>query len=658
MNSLALYLACLFFWLAGGLAGLISKNRAAALAAILAAAGSAFGIAAAAQAIGGGAIVIRAAWQIPYGEFHLMLDSLSAIFLIPILFLSAAASVYGIGYLREKTAAKLGLSIFFYHVLVVSMCVVVCARNAVLFLTAWEVMALSSFFLVLHDAGRAEVRGAGWMYLVATHIGTAFILVLFAWMGHAAGSMDFDRWMELPAGAAGISAAWFIFALIGFGTKAGFWPLHVWLPEAHPAAPSHVSAVMSGVMIKTGIYGLIRMLTFLGPPPVWWGLAILGVGIVSGILGVLFALAQHDLKRLLAYHSVENIGIIAIGLGAALIGMSFGMKEVAVLGLAGAFLHVTNHALFKGLLFLGAGSVAHATGTRDIESLGGLMKKMPVTGTTFMIGSAAISGLPPFNGFVSEFFIYTACFKLALSGAWGGAIGGSAIAALALIGGLAAACFTKAFGVIFLGEPRQSHRGAESPLSMSLSMIFLAATCVLIGIFPFAVVPCLSSAVARAAGMEPELVRGIMLTVSALLARIAAIVWALIGLIAGFAVLRKILLSGRTVSSSGTWDCGFSKPAPRMQYTASSFVQPLTDLFRILLLPKEHRVSPKGHFPAEASYESHTPDLATSRFFKPLFEWIHSISTKCHWIQHGWIQGYLLYIFSTLAILLIWALGR
>ena len=387
---------------------------------------------------------MRADWQIPFGEFHLALDPLSTAFLIPILLLSAAASVYAIGYLRGQPAAKVRLSIFMYLLLVVSMCVVGCARDAVLFLVAWEIMALSSFFLVLYDSDRADVRQAGWMYLVASHIGTAFIIALFLLIGHTAGSFDFDRWTNLPSsGAAGLSTC-FILAVIGFGTKAGFWPLHVWLPEAHPAAPSHVSAVMSGVMIKTGIYGLMRMLTFLGPPPAWWGLTILGIGILSGILGVLFALAQHDLKRLLAYHSVENIGIIAIGMGAGMIGISFGLNDVALLGFAGSILHVTNHALFKGLLFLGAGSVAHATGTRNIESLGGLMKKMPVTGATFMTGSAAISGLPPLNGFVSEFLIYAACFKLALSGAWGGAIGGCAIAALALIGGLAAACFAKA----------------------------------------------------------------------------------------------------------------------------------------------------------------------------------------------------------------------
>jgi len=279
---------------------------------------------------------------------------------------------------------------------------VVVARNGVLFLMSWELMSLASFFLVTLEDEKESVRRAGWIYLIAMHLGTAFLLAMFLLLGQNAASLDFERLST----AAAPSGVFFLLAVIGFGTKAGFIPMHVWLPEAHPAAPSHVSAVMSGVMIKTGIYGLLRILTLLGPPAAWWGWTLVAIGIVSGILGVLYALAQHDLKRLLAYHSVENIGIIALGLGIGVLGISYSNPMMAALGFTGGLLHVVNHALFKSLLFLGAGSVLHATGTGELDRLGGLLKRMPVTGTTFLIGAVAISGLPPLNGFVSEFLIY------------------------------------------------------------------------------------------------------------------------------------------------------------------------------------------------------------------------------------------------------------
>ncbi len=296
------------------------------------------------------------------------------------------------------------------------MTLVLVARNAVLFLSAWELMAVSSFFLVTFEHERESVRSAGWIYLVATHLGTGFLLAFFILMGRETGSMNFDVWAAQGIHTQGLAGILFLMAVVGFGTKAGFMPFHVWLPEAHPAAPSHVSALMSGVMIKTGIYGLLRAFTFLGAPPLWWGWLFIGIGLSSGVLGVLFALAQHDLKRLLAYHSVENIGIIALGIGVGLLGQNTGSPALVALGFGGALLHVLNHALFKGLLFLGAGAVAHSAGTREIDRLGGLLKQMPWTAATFLIGAAAISGLPPLNGFVSEFLIFLGAFKGGISG--------------------------------------------------------------------------------------------------------------------------------------------------------------------------------------------------------------------------------------------------
>ena len=415
----------------------------------------------ASRALLGGAVAgLHLPWSIPGANFAIGMDALSAFFTLPIVLICALAAVYGREYLRPYEGRKaLGISWCMFNLLAASMLLVVLARNAVLFLLAWEAMSLSSFFLVLFEHEKPGVLapvGPIWWPRI---IGAAFLLVLFVLLGQPSGSLDFDGFAQI-AGTPVVASLAFVLAVVGFGTKAGFMPFHVWLPEAHPAAPSHVSAVMSGVMIKTGIYGLVRTLLWLGPPPLWWGYLLVGIGAVSGVLGVLFALAQHDLKRLLAYHSVENIGIIALGLGIGLIGLGSHLPLVAALGFAGGLLHVVNHAIFKSLLFLGSGSVLHATGAREIDHLGGLLKSMPTTGATFLVGSAAISGLPPLNGFVSEFLIYFAAFSLL------GAVGIPVIMAalavivsLALIGGLAAACFTKAFGTIFLGQSRSSHAG-------------------------------------------------------------------------------------------------------------------------------------------------------------------------------------------------------
>ena len=484
----------------GGIAALAANRRADA--ASLIGAGSALigcGIAFAGALralLAGGMESLRLPWAVPLGGFHVQLDALSALFLLPVLGLSGVAAVYGAGYLRGSLRPKaLGFSWFCYNLLIASMSLVIVAADGVLFLVAWEVMALSSFFLVAFEHERREVRDAAWTYLIATHLGTAFVVAFFLILGARAGSFDFDRIGGVSGARAGLL---FLFAVIGFGTKAGFMPLHVWLPEAHPAAPSHVSAVMSGVMIKTGIYGLLRAVTLLGAPAEWWGWLLVGIGLTSGVLGVLFALAQHDLKRLLAYHSVENIGIIALGLGIGLLGVSAGMPALAALGFAGALLHVVNHAVFKGLLFLGAGAVQHATGTREIDHLGGLLKRMPWTGAAFLVGAAAISGLPPLNGFVSEFLIYLGAFHggAALSGA--NAVAAIfVVLALALIGGLALACFAKAFGIIFLGEPRSEHalHAHEAGPAMRLPMLLLAAVCLAIGLCAPQVVRAMAPAV-------------------------------------------------------------------------------------------------------------------------------------------------------------------
>jgi formate hydrogenlyase subunit 3/multisubunit Na+/H+ antiporter MnhD subunit len=531
----------------------------------------------------------------------------------------------------------------------------VCARNGVLFLLAWEVMSLASFFLVTMENQEDSVRSAGWTYLVATHLGTAFLLVMFFLLGGRGGSMDFNQFVA--GDAPGVV---FLLALVGFGTKAGFVPMHVWLPEAHPAAPSHVSAVMSGVMIKTGIYGLVRTLTFLGPPAEWWGWAMVGVGVTSGVLGVLLALAQHDLKRLLAYHSVENIGIIAIGLGLGTVGLARGNDALAVLGFAGGLLHVVNHATFKGLLFLGAGAVAQATGTREIDRLGGLIKKMPVTAGTFLVGSAAIAALPPLNGFVSEFLIYLGSYQAAAATAKPSVVPAlAAIGGLALIGGLAAACFAKAFGIVFLGEPRseQAKAAREVAPAMRAAMIVLAGCCVAIGLLSPLLNARLGPAVASATGMDAGVVSTHLAAASGTLAYVTAGACVFLGLLLGLIFLRRRLLAGRTVGETGTWDCGYVNPTARMQYTASSFAQPLVGIFRAFLRTHRKYRPPVGLFPAESSLETHTPDIFAEGFFRRAFLAVQWGANRLKWLQHGRLQLYVLYVVLTLLVLLAWKLG-
>ncbi|MGC9195707.1 MAG: proton-conducting transporter membrane subunit [Syntrophobacteraceae bacterium] len=609
---------------------------------------------------------IRWAWNVPYGSFFVRIDALSALFLIPIFILCAVCGLYGYGYMKSFRGRKnLGAYWFFFNGLAASMAMVAVAANGVLFLMSWELMALCSFFLVTFEHEDRSVQRAGWIYLAATHIGTAFLLVLFLLLGRQAGDgcLDFSAFFGSRGNMGGYADVVFLLAVIGFGSKAGFVPFHIWLPEAHPAAPSPVSAVMSGVMLKTGIYGILRILTFLGPAHPWWGYLLLSIGLVSGILGVLMAIAQHDLKRLLAYHSVENVGIIALGLGLGILGVVWHLPALAVLGFGGGLLHVINHALFKGLLFMGAGSVQHGTGTRQIDLLGGLIKRMPWTGATFLIGAVAICGLPPLNGFVSEFLIYRGGFHgvgLARSAAAGSVL----IIGLALIGGLAAACFTKAFGVVFLGEPRSPH-GAdvhEAGLSMRIAMLLLAAGCVGIGLFSPWVVRLMGHAVAQCSAISYESAQSFLAPASSALLKVAVASGCFLLAVLLVYLLRAKNLSARTSSSEGTWDCGYFRPTARMQYTASSFAQPVTTMFEAILRTRSHTPSfgnPQGppvFFPGPAVFESHTEDFFLKSVYAPIFTGVKKFALKFRFLQAGRVQFYILYIALTLFVLLIWCL--
>lgn len=600
-------------------------------------------------------------WNVPFGSFVVELSPLAAWFAMPILGLSLLAAVYGAGYMADFASGKmLGPPWFFYNLLVIGMVTVVVARNGVLFLVSWEVMSLASYFLVTFQHERESVREAGRVYLIATHLGTACLLALFVMLGSQAGSLDFAAIKQAGVISGSLADVLFLLAIVGFGTKAGFMPLHVWLPEAHPAAPSHVSSVMSGVMIKTGIYGIVMILGFLERPPAWWGWSLIGIGITSSVLGVSFALAQSDLKRLLAYSSVENIGIIALGLGVGVLGMSLNHPDMVVLGFAGGLLHVLNHAVFKGLLFLGAGAVIHGTHTGDIDQLGGLQRKMPLTAITFLVGAAALSGLPPLNGFISEFMIYLGSYEEEVFLTAVGSVPALAvIGSLALIGGLAAACFTKAFGVVFLGEPRSDHARNVQPsgLLMSVPMVLLALLCLTIGLAAPWVVDRLEPVLSDVTGQSGAVIGEQLAAVTAPLESIVIATASLIGVCIILALVRKMLLSGRAIGEAGTWDCGYAQPTARMQYTSSSYAQPLTWFFGTVLRTRKTLVSPKGLFPSSASLHTETPDVAMEDGYRPAFSLINWLFSKLQWIQHGRLNFYVLYIALTITVLLVWFLG-
>ncbi|MEW5895870.1 MAG: proton-conducting transporter membrane subunit [Candidatus Omnitrophota bacterium] len=594
-------------------------------------------------------------WPVPFGSFSIAVDSLSLLFLFPLFIISALSALYGFEYLKHYYGKKnIGSAWFFFNFLVASIILVLVARNAILFLAGWEVMSVTSFFLVLFEGEKREACRAGMLYLVATHIGTLFLLVMFILLGKSGGgSFYFGDWDMTGLGL--MTSITFICALIGFGTKAGLMPMHIWLPEAHPAAPSHVSAFMSGVMIKTGIYGILRVLTFLGGPLAWWGYLLIVIGMISGILGVLFALAEKDIKRLLAYSSIENIGIISIGMGLGVLGSSFHNPALASLGFAGALLHVINHSFFKGLLFLGAGTVLHETGTREIDVLGGLFKRMPVTGVCFLLGSAAICGLPPLNGFVSEFLIYYAAFKN-IFGTTAVFISLVVIASLALIGALAAACFAKAFGIIFLGEPRGVcyMKVSDPGLLMRIPMVILSGACIMAGLGAPLIVALLPKTVVDLTRASIDDVSISLFTTIHPFMSIVMVSSVFLLIVAVLTVLRRRLLHTRRIMRAPTWDCGYAMPHPRMQYTGSSFAQPIVDFFKGIL--RTYNVAPKinEYFPDGASFKTRTGDLFNETFFRPSIRMIHFAAERMKLIQHGKLQIYVMYILITLIALFIW----
>jgi hydrogenase-4 component B len=651
---MTLFFAGIALLLLGGIAAVALPRHAFASITfrVLVGAGSALAAVPAVGVLTGGAVAeVRLAAAVPGGEWVFGMDPLAAFFLTIVLGVGVASAWYGIPYLAHEAGHRPVRQAHLLTALeIAALALVVVARSAIPFLIAWEVMAVLAYFLVVFESEHADVRRAGLIYLFGTHTGTIALIALFAYWGQFAGDLTFTALAAASPGLPAAGALVFVLGLAGFGVKTGLVPLHFWLPGAHGAAPSHVSALMSGVVIKTGVYGLLRLVSLAGPPPAWWGWLVLLIGLASGVLGVLWALAQHDLKRLLAYHSVENIGIILLGLGIGALGARYDAPTLAALGFAGAALHTLNHALFKGLLFLGAGVVLRATGTRAIDRLGGLARRMPLTWTAFLLGSAAIVGLPPLNGFVSEWIVYQGLLRSAAVTPVRAAV--FAVAGLALIGALALACFAKVGGAVFLGHPRtaDAERGREAGPGFLVPMFALALACAVIGVLPMvAVSPALRVATA-VGGLEIRAAEEAAAAIGPALRWISVIALALVATTAAAWWLRRLALRRRAPAWSDTWGCGYARPSARMQYTAASFAAPLLAAYR--LGAGIHVVREPGAFHTQPR------DLVLDRVALPLWTRVRAWASTVRPLHHGRLWVYLLYLLGALlALLLYLALG-
>jgi len=621
---------------------------------------------------------------VPEHPFTFLLDPLAGLFLAVIFGLAALCSCYSIGYSQHRNlGGTQSLEGLCFGVLVTSMACVATANDVITFLGAWELMTVSTFLMVPYEHERPDVRKAAYIFLVASQLGTACIVAAFFGLAYHASSIEFDAFRTAPALPSPLCHILFLVALIGFGTKAGLVPLHVWLPLAHPVAPSHVSAMMSGVMIKTALYGLLRfMFEFLRIPSPGWGLFVLALGTASALFGVLFALLEHDLKRLLAYHSVENIGIIVMGIGASLYLSSTGHQVAAGCALAAGLFHLVNHAIFKALLFLGAGSVQHATGVRNLDELGGLLRRMPYTGLLFLIGAMAICALPPLNGFASEWMTYRCLWDVSRTGgSWGSLIGPISAAVLAMVGGLAAACFAKAFGITFLGQPRsvEAWEAKEAPVSMTAPMAILAILCGLFGLVPGLPLTAISRVLpaSMAPAIAPLSLPGHALVLPCSANETDGVVPVIVLVAAGLAVAAfKIAwwwLGGAPTPSRvyQPWGCGYPhQPVPplgdvlaheslaRTEYTATSFSQPFAYLFRQFFARRElldFFARRTEYLPEKIFVQVRTKNPFDSWVYKPMRRAIVRLSWKVSRIQAGSVQLYLSYMLVTVLLLLLLA---
>ncbi|VVB85376.1 F(420)H(2) dehydrogenase subunit L [uncultured archaeon] len=564
-------------------------------------------------------------------------------------------------YFGKKNIGYLG---FLYNIFILSMIIVVRARNDVMFLIVWELMSLVSFFLVIYEHEKPETRKAGFIYIVMTHIGTGFILQSFLILAGSSGSFNFDTFVGAGSRMTPLlKDLAFLFALIGFGAKAGIVPLHIWLPYAHPAAPSNVSALMSGVMIKTAIYMFIRVFfDFLGAGVLWWGFLVFSIGALSSVLGIMYAVVEPDIKRMLAYSSIENIGIILLGIGASMIFIAEGQNSLAAIAAIAALYHLLNHAVFKGLLFMGAGSVIFSTHTKNIEKLGGLLKKMPIMGFFFLIGVLSISAMPPFSGFVSEWLTFQ---SLLMSFSSGDSLVRIVLpvgaAVLALTGALAAFCFLKTFGIGFLALPRSENaeHAKEANMPMLLGMGIFAILSVLLGILPFYALPFLGRITQAFTGSGISLSQGVLGSIVMPVGQISVSTQGMALLMLAILPLPLIITFMYNGRKHETWGCGQPVCTARNEYTATAFSKPVQMWFKNIYRPvRELRTtySVSTFFKESFRFESQIEQVFERYLYTPAVNGVLARSRVLKSIQTGSIHAYLSYIFGTLVILMIFVI--
>lgn len=659
---MTLFLLALVLLAVGGLSALASYSRprlATACGLFGALSGTACALVPAGAVLtGGGSLACDYPWTVPAGRFTLLLDPLAAFFVLPIALLAFLCAIYATGYLKDyPRPTALGAHWFFFNFLVAGLLLVVTAANSVLFLAAWEIMTVGSFFLIALEHRQTEVRQAAWLYLVLAHLALMLLFAFFISAGVHCGSLafaDFGRLAQLPEGLATLLA---LLAIAGFGVKAGLFPLHVWLPDAHPAAPSHVSALMSGVVVKTGVYGILRVVGLLPTAAPEIGLILMLLGGAGALYGIAMATLQRDIKRCLAYSTVENIGIIFLALGLGFYAVRHGQPTLAALAFAGGLLHCWNHSLFKGLMFLGAGSLLHATGSRDMNQMGGLLKRMPWSGTLLIGGSLAIAALPPFNGLVSEWLLYLGLLQSGLgAGGFGGLLPLLLVGVLGLTGALALVAFTRLIGIALLGEPRTpaAQQAHEAAPSMIAPMVFLLLCCLAIGLLPQLAVGLLTFPLAQLVPGGAEFLAPTL----APLAEFGRWGFYLLGGLATATLALLWFLRQRPGAVGSTWGCGFAFPTPRMAYTGEAYAE----LTRNHLLPAVLRPLPQGAvavtglFPRMVSRLQRSLDPILTRLYLPLVEDIAERCVRLRWLQQGRLPVYLFYIFVTCAVLMAWVI--
>jgi hydrogenase-4 component B len=579
------------------------------------------------------------AYQItPQFQFSFQIDRLSAFFMALVSVVSLAVSIYSVNYVEHNEhATRKSLIVAFMNSFIVSMILVIASFSMFSFLFFWETMALSSFLLVMVEYEKKETQKAGMFYFVMTHLSTLFLFFAFIFIYATTGTFDMQAIRADPV----ITSVAFAFLFLGFGIKAGIIPFHKWLPLAHPASPSNISALMSGVMIKVAIYGLVRFV-FLLPMQTWWGMLLLTVGTISAIIGVIYALKEHDLKRMLAYSSIENVGIILIGLGLYIIFYVAGFQTIAFLALAGSLFHSFNHAIFKSLLFMATGSIVNATETRDIEEMGGLIKRMPKTAALFLIGALSISALPPFNGFVSELMIFQVFFQsTVLANPFVELLLIVSLAVFALTSAMAAACFVKAFGISFLALPRseEAKSAKEAPKLMLVGPAILAAFCIGLGVF--------SLQLFSLVGLSLDIPN--MLFVGAILSGFYVV---------AFFTVREF--ANRRERIVETWGCGIISQNSKMEYSASGFSEPIVTIFKNIFRTqkKSERTfhDDQNSIFKEGKAELHLLNFFEERVYLPIAGAVRKVALKVNNIQRGDVDLHVAYAFVTIVVflLIIW----